>query len=160
MTTGTLVAQALLALRHEEFETGAALLRERVAAHPDDADAWAYLTGALLALGRPEEARDASDRALELDPDGFAPRLKAAELALRLGDVAGAERMALGAVRAAVPGSTAERAARSLLIEARQQLRRGIDRRAELPSWPLLRRSIGRSSFGGVVSRLRSLSRA
>jgi cytochrome c-type biogenesis protein CcmH/NrfG len=160
VTTGSLLSQALLALRHEEFETGTVLLRQAVAAHPDDADAWAYLTGALLALGQADEARDASERALQLDPDGFAPRLKAAELALRLGDVAGAERLALGAVRVAVPGSTAERAARSLLIEARQQLRRGIDRRAELPKWQLPRRSIGRLPFGRVVSRLRSLARA
>jgi tetratricopeptide (TPR) repeat protein len=128
------LAAALDALRIEEFETGCRLLSERIEGRPDDAESWAYLTGALLALGRPLEAQEASERALAADQDGFAPNLKAAELALRLGVPARAEQHGLAALRAARPGSRDGAAARAVLAEARGRMRRGVDRRAELPS--------------------------
>jgi tetratricopeptide (TPR) repeat protein len=152
------LAAALDALRIEDFATGCRLLEERVEGRPDDAESWAYLTGALLALGRPLEAQDASERALAADPDGFAPNLKAAELALRLGLPALAERHGLAALRAARPGSQDGAAARAVLAEARVRTRRGIDRRAELP--PRLRRPdvlVGRRAVGRVLGTIRRL---
>ena len=136
----TPLASALGHLRHEELELGVATLRELVAAEPDHADAWAYLSGALVALGRADEAREASARALELGPDLYAPHLKAAELAMRLGDPETGERHALAALRLTVSGSGAERAARGLLVMARTARRRGIERRAVLPSLAIGRR--------------------
>ena len=150
------LASALDALRIEDFATGCRLLWERVASRPDDAESWAYLTGALLALGRPLEAQDASERALVADPDGFAPNLKAAELALRLGVPGRAERHGLAALRAARPGSRDGAAARAVLADARGCMRRGVDRRAELP--PRLRRPdvlLGRRSIGRALDTIR-----
>jgi tetratricopeptide (TPR) repeat protein len=152
------LAAALDALRIEDFATGCRLLSERVEGRPDDAESWAYLTGALLALGRPLEAQDASEHALAANPDGFAPNLKAAELALRLGLPALAERHGLAALRAVRLGSQDRSAARAVLAEARVRTRRGIDRRAELP--PRLRRPnalAGRGPARRVLETIRRL---
>lgn len=138
-----------MALRREEWEVARRFLLEAAEENPTDAAALAYLSGALLALGQVEEARTAVERALALEPDGFAPRLKAGELALRLGDLEAAESHCLAAVRAAEPGSGGEAAARATLASIRRLTRRAIDHRAALPDW-----SAGLSSVRGVVAWL------
>jgi Flp pilus assembly protein TadD len=131
-------SRGLTALRHEEFEAAIRLLEEATRLAPTDASAVAYLSSAYLAVGRPAEASAAVDRALLLDPDGFAPRLKAGELHLRLGDLGSAERQLLAAVRAANPGSPELVVARRWLAITRERLRQSIARRALLPRRPTL----------------------
>ena len=131
----------LLALRREEFGQAAASLAAAIAAEPSSADAHAYLSAALLALGRPEAARAASARALELGPAAFGPHQKAGELALRLGDPMAAATHFLAAVRASEPGSPDETAARVALGTARRQVRTAVDHRASLPRLPVRLRS-------------------
>ena len=72
--------QGLTALRHEAFPEAVASLETAHRLEPGNAAALAFLSSAYLAIGRPIEASAAVDRALELDPDGCAPRLKAGEL--------------------------------------------------------------------------------
>ena len=62
-------AQALNLYRAGRFAEAEAWYRQILAANPKDAVAQANLGGVLLALGRAEEAVDASERALELRPD-------------------------------------------------------------------------------------------
>jgi tetratricopeptide (TPR) repeat protein len=132
------LAEALDRLRVEDFEGGRALLAERVRADHDDADSWAYLSGALLATGDPIEAESAIARALAANPHGFAPHLKAAELDLRFGNASSAERHGLVALRAA--STESERgAARAMLVLARTRLRHGVARTASLPRLSLSR---------------------
>lgn len=134
------LASPLRALAREEWVEGRDGLLAVVAGEPDNADAWAYLSGAHLALAEVEPARHASERALELDPDGFAPRLKAGELALRLGDLRLAEAQFLAALRAVEPGTSEAAAARRLLALVRTRLERSIRHGAQLPRWPGLAR--------------------
>lgn len=141
-TTSEALARGLIFLRHERWEEANLALEAVCAAEPGWADAWAYLSGARLALGQPEAAITASERALELDRTGFAPQMKAGELRARLGDVGAAEKHFLAAVRAARPASADEVAAKRVLSMARTQLRRGIGHSAELPSMARWRRPI------------------
>jgi tetratricopeptide (TPR) repeat protein len=130
----------LIHLRREQLPEGLAALDAALAIDPDLADAHAYRSAALVALGRPEEAREASARALELRPDDFGPRMKAGELALRLGHLSLANEHFLAAVRAAVPGSPDEAAAKAALIFARKREGQSISHRARLPRLPRWRR--------------------
>lgn len=126
-------AAGLEALRHEEFERAVMRLVLAGDAHPGDARPAAYLSGAYLALGRPDDAVAAVERALAVEPHGFEPHLKAGELAMRFGDIARAEREFLAALRAA-PGGTPEMdVARRWLAISRERLRRSISLRAALP---------------------------
>lgn len=152
-----LLGLGLLALRAERYEDARGLFSEALDREPDNADAWALLGAALVALGRPTDAIAAIERALEVGPQRFLPQLKGAELALRLGDPVTAERRALLALRAARPGGTAEAAARRTLTIARQELRRGIERRATLPGRPSVRAILG---LGRALGRLRPLGSA
>src|SRR5204862_7098630 len=90
----------------------------------------AEVGGHVLASGRPIEAQAAVERALALDADGFAPRLKGGELALRLGDLSRAERNFVAALRATEPGSPEMAVARRWLVITRERQRRSVDRRA------------------------------
>ena len=127
------LALALRSLAHEEFEAGRASLLAIVAAEPDNADAWAYLSGVHLAFADAVAAQDASERALAADPDGFAPRLKAGELALRLGDLDTAERWFLAALRSVEPGTPGALAAKRALVITRTKSRASIRHGASLP---------------------------
>lgn len=123
----------LAALRIEEWSIAVIELETCTDLDPAHAASHAYLSGALLALGRPDDAAAAVDRALELDPDGFSPNLKAGELAVRLGDLDRAERRFLAALRSAEPGSPDAAAARRWLAITRERQRRSIRRQAVLP---------------------------
>jgi tetratricopeptide (TPR) repeat protein len=129
----TPLAIALRLLAREEYPEGREALRRLVEQSPRDAVAWAYLSGAELALADVEAARRASDRALALDPDGFAPHLKAGELAFRLGDLRLAETRFLAALRAVEPGTPEAAAARRALVAVRSRLRGSIAHGARLP---------------------------
>jgi tetratricopeptide (TPR) repeat protein len=127
------LAAALRALSQEEIELGRELLEAIVAATPGDADAWAYLSGVLLASAEIEGATAASEQALVLAPDGFAPRIKAGELALRLGNLEGAEQWFVAALRAVEPGTPAALAAKRALVITRTKRRSAIGHDALLP---------------------------
>jgi tetratricopeptide (TPR) repeat protein len=138
-----LLAAALEALRHEQYDRAVELLEAAATADPRDPRPPTYISGAYLAVGRPAEAEEAVERALELDPDGFGPHLKAGELAMRFGDINRAEREFLAALRAAKGGSPELDVARRWLVIARDRLRRSISLRASLPNLrgPLVRLS-------------------
>lgn len=127
------LAAALRALAQEEFELGRERLEAIVETDPDDADAWAYLSGVRLAAADAEGATEASERALALNPEGFAPRMKAGELALRLGNLEGAEQWFVAALRAVEPGSPAALAAKRALVITRTRRRSAIGHSALLP---------------------------
>lgn len=139
---------AIRALAHEEFAQSRDLLVAIVAEQPTWADAWALLSGAHLALAEVEAAMAASERALALAPEGFLARMKAGELALRLGHIDVAESQFLSAVRATEPDTADAVAARRALAVARRATRTGIVHRATLPRG------------GAVVSRVASPFRA
>ena len=127
------LSSALRLLAREEYAEGRDALEALVAAEPANATAWAYLSGAHLALADFDAARAASERAVELDPDGFAPRMKAGELALRLGDLVAAEAEFVAALRAVEPGTPGSVAARRALVIVRNRLRGSIAHGASLP---------------------------
>jgi tetratricopeptide (TPR) repeat protein len=145
---------ALRALAHEEFRVGRGLLLHIVEEAPTWADAWALLSGAHLAVAEVEQATIASERALALAPDRFLPRLKAGELAFRLGDVERATVEFLAALRAADPGTTDAAAAKQALAIARAAGRAGIAHRARLPGLRPLKRT-GRA-IEALMARVRS----
>jgi tetratricopeptide (TPR) repeat protein len=125
----------LIALAREEIDVAEPLLREVVAAAPENADALAYLATAWVVQGRVEAAREAMDLALTLGPDQFGPNLKAGELDLRLGDLDAAELHFKQALRVAAHGSRDAAAARTLLGETRRRASRSIVRKASFPRW-------------------------
>ncbi len=127
------LAAALRSLAHEEVDLGRERLEAIVTANPADADAWAYLSGALLAAADADGAAEASERALALDPGGFAPRMKAGELALRLGNLEGAERWFVAALRAVDPGTREALAVKRALVITRTKRRSSIGHGALLP---------------------------
>jgi len=129
----TTLAEALRLLAREEVVEGRDALLAIVAADPGSAPAWAYLSGAHLGLGAVAEAQEASERALALDPGGFAPLLKAGELAFRLGDLSAAEAWFLAALRAADPASRDAAVAKDDLVIVRKRLRTSISHGAVLP---------------------------
>ncbi len=141
-----LLRAGLRALSREEMSEARDLLGRSVEADPTNPDAHAYLSSALLALADVWGAQRAVDLAMALGPDRFAPRQKAGELALRLGDPERAAEHFLAAMRAAEPGSPSAVAARDALALARRHVRRSIPHRAVLPTWPFRWRSVtGRS---------------
>jgi tetratricopeptide (TPR) repeat protein len=148
---------ALRSLAHEQFSEARDRLVAIVAEHPTWADAWALLSSAHLALAEVEPATAAIERAIALAPDAFLPRMKAGELALRLGDVETAEREFLAAVRATDPDTANAVAARSALAIARRATRAGIAHRAALPTVgaPLGRAIRAIRPGSSVVSRIR-----
>jgi tetratricopeptide (TPR) repeat protein len=133
-------AAGLDALRHEEFEQAVERLESAEALGSAEGNVPAYLSSAYLATGHPLEAQAAVERALALDPNGFAPQLKAGELSLRLGNLSSAEREFVAALRAADPGTPEMTAARRWLAITRERRRRSVDRRALLPRMPALLR--------------------
>jgi tetratricopeptide (TPR) repeat protein len=120
-------------LAQEEFDLGRERLEAIVAVDPGNADAWAYLSGVRLAAADADGATEASERALALDPEGFAPRMKAGELALRLGNLEGAEQWFVAALRAVDPGTPAALAAKKALVVTRTRRRSAIGHGASLP---------------------------
>jgi tetratricopeptide (TPR) repeat protein len=145
----TELRDALRSLAHEQFPEARDRLIAIVAEHPTWADAWALLSSAHLALAEVEPATAAVERAVALAPDAFLPRMKAGELALRLGDVETAEREFLAAVRATDPDTANAVAARSALAIARRATRAGIAHRAALPT-------IG-APLGRVIRAIRAI---
>lgn len=145
------------ALAHEDFTRGRDLLLAAVDGHPDWADAWALLSGAQLALADVDAACYASERALALAPDAFLPRMKAGELALRLGDIETAEVQFLAAVRATEPDTPDALAARKALVIARLGTRSGIAHRASLPNVKRIAIRIARPvrTVAAIASRIR-----
>jgi tetratricopeptide (TPR) repeat protein len=136
-------AEGLDALRREEFDRAVERLEVAEALDSTEPNVPAYLSSAYLASGRPHEAGAAVDRAVALDPDGFAPQLKAGELAFRLGNLSSAEHEFLAALRVTVPGSPEMTVARRWLAITRERSRRSVDRRALLPRLPGLARLPG-----------------
>ncbi len=126
----------VIQLRREEWQTAIAELDRAVALEPEFAVAHAYRSSALLAIGRPADAQAAVDRALELEPNGFAANMKSGELAIRFGQLPLAEQRLLAAVRAATPASADERAATEMLTMVRTKLRKSITHTAVLPRLP------------------------
>ena len=124
---------AIRALGHERFVEARDVLIAIVDEHPAWADAWALLGGAHMALAEIDQASAASERALALAPDSFLPRMKAGELALRLGDIETAEVQFLAAVRATETDTADAAAARKALAIARRATRSGIAHGARLP---------------------------
>jgi tetratricopeptide (TPR) repeat protein len=137
---------ALVALAREQVDEAEPLLREIVAAAPEDADALAYLATAWVVQGRVEAAREAMALALTLGPDRFAPNLKGGELDLRLGDLDAAAIHFKQAMQVAVHGSRDAAAARTLLGETRRRASRSIARKASFPRWRRPLALHGRSS--------------
>jgi tetratricopeptide (TPR) repeat protein len=127
------LAGALRALAQEEMDLGRTRLEAIVAANPGDAEAWAYLSGARLAIADVSGATEASERALALDAGGFAPRMKTGELALRLGNLEAAERWFVAALQAVDPGTPAALAAKRALVITRTKRRSSIAHGASLP---------------------------
>lgn len=78
--------------QHGEAATALDLLRELVAFHPRDAEAWHTLGAVLAQLRRPEEARDALVKAIEQQPTHAGARFALAQLLEQLGDADGATR--------------------------------------------------------------------
>ena len=153
----TPIHDAIRALGHEEFAIGRDRLIAIVDQNPGWADAWALLSGAHLALAEVELASAASERAIALAPDAFLPRMKAGELALRLGQIEVAESQFLAAIRATEIDTADAVAARRGLAVARRASRLGIAHRAALPrlAWPV-RRAAGVSRLGAsLVGRIR-----
>jgi predicted Zn-dependent protease len=140
----TEIRDAIRALAHEDFTKARDLLAAIVAEQPSWADAWALLSGAHLALAEADLASSASERALELAPDGFLPRMKAGELALRLGHLEVAETQLLAAVRATEPHTADAAAAGKALAIARRGNRTGIVHRAALPRSDILASGLAR----------------
>jgi hypothetical protein len=101
-----------------------------------------------MALAEIDQASAASERAIALAPDGFLPRMKAGELALRLGDIETSEVQFLAAVRATETNTADAAAARQALAIARRASRSGIAHRALLPN-------VG-SVFEGALRPVRS----
>ena len=96
-------AQALLMAFRDpggDFAEREALLRKSLALDPNQVDAWNWLHSALLGLGRDEEAEQALERALRLDP--LAPTINAnlAGREFRRGAIADAERRLLRVLEA------------------------------------------------------------
>jgi tetratricopeptide (TPR) repeat protein len=154
------LAAALRALAREEWADGRDGLCAVVAQRPDDARGWAFLSGAHLALAEVHEAQAASARALELDPDGFLPRLKAGELAFRLGDLRAAEAQFLVALRAVEPGTREAAAARRALAIVRTRLRSSITHGASLPRVGFRPGSLLRPPFAWLRRRRQPLEEA
>jgi predicted Zn-dependent protease len=127
------LAEALRHLSREELDEGRTALLALIAAEPDNAGAWAYLSGVHLADGKATEAQAAVDRALALDPDGFSANIKAGELSLRLGDLGLADERFVKALRAVEPGTSRAAAAKRALVIVREQSRRSITHDAALP---------------------------
>jgi Flp pilus assembly protein TadD len=121
-------------LAHERIADAVAALREAASECPTDPAVHAFLAAALFAAGLPDQAQDAIDQALGLDPGGFWPNLKAGELRLRLGDPNEAERLFLVALRRVDPGTREAGAAADALVRARRAKAQSIAHRALLPS--------------------------
>ena len=130
-----LVRASLAPLSREQVDVAIPLLREALAIDPTDADAQALLATALVATGQVNEGLALAEAAARAAPGAFLPRLKAGELGVRLGDLAGAEAHFLAALAAADPGSRDAVAAKALLADVRGRSRRSIDHHAHMPSF-------------------------
>ncbi len=128
-----LARAALVPLSREQVDIALPLLREALEIDPSDTDAQALFATALMACGRVDEGVALAESAAETAPTSFLPRLKAGEIGIRIGDLAGAERHFLAALAAARPGSPDAQAARALLAEARVRSRRAIAHHAQMP---------------------------
>jgi len=134
------VAQdGIIALRDERFQDAHDALLAASAAAPAWADPWAYLSSVQLALGKPLDAQDSIERALELSPDGFASNQKAGELSIRLGQLGLAEDHFLAAVRAATHGSGDQRAAQKCLEHTRRMQSKSIQMSSGSPDTSRMR---------------------
>jgi tetratricopeptide (TPR) repeat protein len=136
------VETGLRHLTHERIGDAIEALGDAIRLDPADPAAHAFMAAALFAAGRADEAGSAIERALDLDPDGFWPHLKAGELRFRLGDTAAAESHFLIALRSVEPGTRESRAAADALARARQAMATSIAHRAILPA--RLHRLLGR----------------
>jgi thioredoxin-like negative regulator of GroEL len=132
-TARDLLRSALAPLSREQLDVAIPLLRQALALEPGSADAMCLLGTALVAAGDVHEGVALVETAAAAAPDAFLPRLKAGELAIRLGDVAAAESHLLAALRIAAPGSPDAAAARALLADARLRGRRAIPHHAVVP---------------------------
>jgi tetratricopeptide (TPR) repeat protein len=86
-----LLRRGIDALEHDRFEEAAALLQQASDLAPESAMASLALGIALGRLLRIPEATAALETAIALDPQGFYPRFRMAELYLRVGLVAQAD---------------------------------------------------------------------
>jgi len=86
-----LLRRGVEALERDRFEEAAGLLRQAVDQAPEAPIAWLALGVALVRLLRIPEATGALEKAIALDPQGFYPHFRMAEMYLRIGLVAQAE---------------------------------------------------------------------
>ena len=86
-----LLRRGIDALEHDRFEEAAGLLKQAVDLAPESPMASLALGIALVRLLRIPEATAALENAIALDPQGFYPRFRMAELYMRVGLVAQAE---------------------------------------------------------------------
>jgi tetratricopeptide (TPR) repeat protein len=86
-----LLRRGIDALKHDRFEDAAGLLRQASDLAPESSMASLPLGIALVRLLRIPEATEALENAIALDPQGFYPRFRMAELYMRVGLVAQAE---------------------------------------------------------------------
>jgi Flp pilus assembly protein TadD len=86
-----LLRRGIDALEHDRFEDAAGLLRQASDLAPESSMASLALGIALVRLLRIPEATAALKNAIALDPQGFYPRFRMAELYMRVGLVAQAE---------------------------------------------------------------------
>ena len=145
----------LAAMWQEDLPLAAAYLRAVVELEPENAAAHAYLGSVLFASGSVADGMLASEYALQLDPDGFAPQIKAGEMVLRLGDLDRAADLFLGAMRAARPGSREAIAAKAARTTALRAAGRSIRHGSVLPGWLAARLPGARSDdreVSGLVS--------
>jgi tetratricopeptide (TPR) repeat protein len=81
MTSGSAVAEAKIAVEAGRYAEAVRLLRAHLAEHPDDAQAWHRLSGALSGADENAEALAAADEALAREPDNApAQRMRAIAL--------------------------------------------------------------------------------
>jgi hypothetical protein len=150
-TAGEALRAAVEAITREEFAAARCWLVAAVQAAPQDPRGRALLSGVELALGNPGGAAAAVERALQLDPGGPLPLLKAGEYRLRVGDLEGAAAAFLAALRAAPAGDGIARAAARSLVVVRLRRRQAITRRASLPGLPA---GLGKAVLASLARRV------
>jgi len=86
-----LLRRGIEAIERDRFEEAAGLLGQAVDQAPESPMAWLALGVALVRLLRVPEAAAALEKAIALDPQGFYPHFRMAEMYMRVGLVAQAE---------------------------------------------------------------------
>lgn len=73
-------------VKAEEFQKYALVIRQKLRDDPNDAVGWQWLGRLRMTLGQTEEASQAFDKALNINPDDFDMRMKYAQSLMMMGD--------------------------------------------------------------------------